>query len=396
LVFTDPIKASARDSLARLDRLGVRVKILTGDNDRVARHACATLGRPVEAVITGAELERMDDRELAGRLGSTTIFARVTPDQKLRVIRAQRGAGIEVGFLGDGVNDAVALHGCDVGISVDSGSDVAKEAADVVLLEKDLGILADGVVEGRRIFANTVKYVLMGTSSNFGNMFSAAGASLLLGFLPMTPTQILLNNFLYDVSEMTIPTDEVDGEQLRQPARWDLGLIQRFMLVFGPISSLFDFLTFGMMLWVFHAGPSLFQSGWFVESLATQTLIIFVIRTRRTPFFRSRPSLALAATSLACVAVGATIPFTPLGRLFGFSPLPALFFAALAAMVAAYLLLVETAKALFYRRAVPGRPLAVRVGSRERTIRRWTARWTHPRLPRRRPLPFAGGGSGRG
>ena len=396
LVFTDPIKASAAGSLARLDRLGVRVKILTGDNDRVARRACATLGRPVEGVITGPELERMDDRELAGRLGSTTIFARVTPDQKLRVIRAQRGEGTEVGFLGDGVNDAVALHGCDVGISVDSGSDVAKEAADVVLLEKDLGILADGVVEGRRIFANTVKYVLMGTSSNFGNMFSAAGASLLLGFLPMTPTQILLNNFLYDVSEMTIPTDEVDGEQLRRPARWDLGLIQRFMLVFGPISSLFDFLTFGMMLWVFHAGPSLFQSGWFVESLATQTLIIFVIRTRRTPFFRSRPSLALAATSLACVAVGATIPFTPLGRLFGFSPLPAPFFAALAAMVAAYLLLVETAKALFYRRAAPPRPLAVRVGSRERTIRRWTARWTHPRLRRRgreatkSPLPLGG------
>ncbi|HXM58011.1 MAG TPA: HAD-IC family P-type ATPase, partial [Candidatus Dormibacteraeota bacterium] len=377
LVFADPIKAGAAESLARLDRLGIRVKILTGDNDRVARHACAALGLPVAGVLTGAELERLDDRALADRLPATTIFARLAPDQKLRVIRAQRALGVEVGFLGDGVNDAVALHGSDVGISVDSASDVAKEAADVVLLEKDLGILADGVVEGRRIFANTIKYVLMGTSSNFGNMFSAAGASLVLGFLPMTPTQILLNNFLYDVSEMTIPTDQVDEEQLRRPAHWDLRQIQRFMLVFGPISSLFDFLTFGLMLWVFHAGPSLFQSGWFVESLATQTLIIFVIRTRRTPFFRSRPSLALAATSLACVALGAAIPFTPLGGLFGFSPLPAPFFAALGAMVTAYLILVETAKTLFYRERPRRRPLAVPVGGRERAIRRWTARWTH-------------------
>jgi Mg2+-importing ATPase len=379
LVFTDPIKADAAESLARLDRLGVRVKVITGDNDRVAQHACAALGVAVEGILTGAELDGIDDRELARRLPSTTIFARVTPAQKSRVIRAQRQLGVDVGFLGDGVNDAVALHDADVGISVDSASDVAKEAADVVLLEKDLGILADGVVEGRRIFANTIKYVLMGTSSNFGNMFSAAGASLVLSFLPMTATQILLNNFLYDVSEMTIPTDEVDEEQLRRPAHWDLRLIRRFMIVFGPISSLFDFLTFGMMLWVFHAGPSLFQSGWFVESLATQTLIIFVIRTRHTPFFRSRPSPALAGTSLAVVAVGAILPFTPVGRLFGFSPLPPLFFVALAAMVVIYLLLVETAKFFFYRHVTPGQPLAVRVGTRDRTVRRWATRWARPR-----------------
>ena len=224
------------------------------------------------------------------------------------------------------------------------------------------------------------------TSSNFGNMFSAAGASLLLGFLPMTPTQILLNNFLYDVSEMTIPTDEVDEEQLRRPAHWDLRLIRRFMLVFGPISSLFDFLTFALMLWVFHAGPSRFQSGWFVESLATQTLIIFVIRTRRTPFFRSRPSKALAATSLASVAAGAVIPFTPLGAVIGFSPLPPLFFLALTAMVAAYLVLVETAKMLFFRHTAPGRrPLSTPLGRRERTVRRWTARWTHAAASAGRP-----------
>jgi Mg2+-importing ATPase len=383
LVFTDPIKAGAAESLARLDRLGIRVKVITGDNDRVAQHSCAALGLTVDGVITGAELDGIDEGELARRLPTTTIFARVTPEQKSRVVQAQRHLGVDVAFLGDGVNDAVALHDADVGISVDAASDVAKEAADVVLLEKDLDILADGVVEGRRIFANTIKYVLMGTSSNFGNMFSAAGASLLLSFLPMTATQILLNNFLYDVSELTIPTDEVDEEQLRRPAHWDLGLIKRFMIVFGPISSVFDFLTFGVMLWVFHAGESLFQTGWFVESIATQTLIIFVIRTHRTPFFRSRPSLALAATSLACVAVGATIPFTPLGGLFGLTPLPPLFFLVLAGMVATYLVLVETAKAFFYRAQATGRPLAVEPGRREQLVRRWLMRWSsHPHVPR--------------
>jgi Mg2+-importing ATPase len=382
LVFTDPIKAGAAESLARLDRLGIRVKIITGDNDRVAQHACAALGLTVEGVITGGELDRIDDGELARRLPTTTIFARVSPEQKSRVLQAQRHLGVDVGFLGDGVNDAVALHDADVGISVDAASDVAKEAADVVLLEKDLDILADGVVEGRRIFANTIKYVLMGTSSNFGNMFSAAGASLLLSFLPMTATQILLNNFLYDVSELTIPTDEVDEEQLHRPAHWDLGLIKRFMIVFGPISSIFDFLTFGVMLWVFHAGKSLFQTGWFVESIATQTLIIFVIRTHRTPFFRSRPSLALAATSLACVAVGAAIPFTPLGGLLGLTPLPPLFFLVLAGMVVTYLILVETAKAFFYRAHATGPALAVDPGRREQLVRRWLTRWSHPRAPR--------------
>jgi P-type Mg2+ transporter len=273
---------------------------------------------------------------------------------------------------------------------VDTASDVAKEAADVVLLEKDLAILAEGVMEGRRIFANTMKYVLMGTSSNFGNMFSAAGASLFLGFLPMTPTQILLNNFLYDVSETTIPTDRVDEETLRRPAHWDLGLIRRFMLVFGPISSLFDFLTFGVMLLAFHARESLFQTGWFVESLATQSLIIFVVRTRRTPFFRSRPSRTLAVTTLAAVVVASAVPFTPLGGLLGFSPLPAPFFGALGAMVVAYLVLVETAKMLFYRRAFRWRPVADPVPQRARIVRRRIQRWTDLRPGRRHP---AGGAS---
>ena len=231
-----------------------------------------------------------------------TIFARISPEQKARLITSLRRTGRSVGFLGDGVNDALALHAADVGISVDTATDVAKDAADVVLLEKDLGVLAAGVAEGRRIFANTIKYVLMGTSSNFGNMFSAAAASAVLPFLPMLPSQILLNNLLYDSSQLAIPTDRVDEEQLHAPSHWNIAFIRRFMLTFGPISSLFDFLTFGLMLGVLHAGPVEFRTGWFVESLATQTLIIFAIRTRRVPFFRSSPGGLLTLTTLTVIA----------------------------------------------------------------------------------------------
>ena len=294
LCFADRPKADAAASLERLAELGVIVKVVTGDNGRVAEKVCADLGVTSLGTVTGSELEAMSDAQLAEALPRTSIFARVTPEQKSRIIRAQRALHSDVGFLGDGVNDAIALHDADVGISVDTATDVAKDAADIVLLAKDLGILADGVVEGRRIFANTIKYVLMGTSSNFGNMFSAAGASLFLKFLPMLPTQILLNNLLYDVSELTIPTDNVDEEMLRAAvALGHRASSAASWLFFGPISSVFDFLTFGVMLWVFHAGPTLFRTGWFVESLATQTLVIFVIRTRRVPFFRSRPSTPL-------------------------------------------------------------------------------------------------------
>jgi Mg2+-importing ATPase len=245
-----------------------------------------------------------------------------------------------------------------------------------VLLEKDLGVLATGVAEGRRIFANTIKYVLMGTSSNFGNMFSAAGASLFLRFLPMLPSQILLNNLLYDSSQLAIPTDEVDLEQLARPTRWDVAFIRKFMLFFGPISSIFDFLTFGVMLWVFHASPALFRSGWFVESLATQTLVIFVIRTRRIPFFRSRPSMPLLLAALGAVLVGAGLPYTPLAHLLGFRPLPGLFFLALTLMVASYLALIELGKHWFYRSC----RTAARPAARHRTpgyrVHRRAARFT--------------------
>ena len=375
LCFTDPVKADIRESLGRLARLGVTVKIVTGDNGQVAAHLCREVGLDPGTVVTGTEIAALDDAALVKLLPATTVFARVTPEQKSRIIKAQHSLGADVGFLGDGVNDAIALHDADVGISVESAADVAKDAADVVLLDKDLGIIADGVVEGRRIFANTIKYVLMGTSSNFGNMFSAAGASLFLSFLPMLPTQILLNNLLYDVSEMTIPTDNVDEELLARPSQWDIGLIRRFMAFFGPISSIYDFLTFFVMLHFFHAGATLFRSGWFVESLATQTLVIFVIRSRRVPFFKSRPSTPLLTATLACAAVGVALPYIgPFARLFGFQSLPLSFLAVLAGMIVTYLALAQLGVALFFR-PHGGRPLARAIARHERHVSRRASRW---------------------
>ena len=376
LTFIDRPKADAADALARLARLDVAVKIITGDNDRVAQKVCQDIGLKVDGTLTGPEIERLDDKQLAEALAQTTIFARVTPEQKSRIVKAQRALGSTVGFLGDGVNDAVALHDADVGISVQTATDVAKDAADIVLLEKDLEILADGVVEGRRIFANTIKYVLMGTSSNFGNMFSAGAASLFLSFLPMLPTQILLNNLLYDASEMAIPTDNVDEEQLQRPAHWDTRFIRRFMIFFGPISSIFDFATFGIMIWAFNAHAPLFRSGWFVESLATQSLVIFAIRTRRVPFFHSRPSTPLTVATFVCVAIGVALPFSPLAGVLGFTALPAAFLAALVVMIVIYLLLIELGKRHFYRDRASGPPLARRPRDREHWIRHRATRWT--------------------
>ena len=382
LVFADNPKAAARGSLAQLAALGIEVKVATGDNPRVAEKVCADLGLASKGTVTGADMEGMDDVELEAAARDRTIFARISPQQKARLITSIRHAGRAVGFLGDGVNDALALHAADVGISVDTATDVAKDAADVVLLEKDLGVLASGVAEGRRIFANTIKYVLMGTSSNFGNMFSAAAASAVLTFLPMLPSQILLNNLLYDSSQLAIPTDRVDGEQLHAPSHWNIAFIRRFMLTFGPISSLFDFLTFGLMLGVLHAGPVEFRTGWFVESLATQTLIIFAIRTRRVPFLRSRPGGVLTVATLTVIAAGIALTVSPFSHSLGFTPLPMQFFAALVGFTVAYLVLVEVTKTVFYAEPMrlAGQPHRTR--GREHRVHRRAARFSHPdRLP---------------
>jgi len=372
LVFLDPPKRDAAEALRRLADLGIAVKVVTGDNAEVAVKVCRDLGLGDAVALTGADIDGLDDDRLGEAIMRTTVFARVSPEHKARIVRVQRRARGGVAFLGDGVNDALALHAADVGISVDSATDVAKDAADVILLEKDLGVLADGVAEGRRIFANTIKYVLMGTSSNFGNMASAAGASLFLAFLPMLPSQILLNNLLYDASQLAIPTDNVDEEQLRRPSHWDIGFIRRFMVFFGPLSSVFDFGTFAVMLWVFHSGPAQFRSGWFVESLATQTLVIFAIRTRRTPFFRSHPSLPLTLAALGVVLVGAVLPATPIATALGFQPLPGAFFAALVGMVVCYLALIEVGKRYFYR-AAAGTPTVRRSYGGHRHVRRRAA-----------------------
>jgi P-type Mg2+ transporter len=389
LTFIDRPKADAGQSIANLNSLGVAVKVITGDNPVVAAKVCRDLGLNLEDVRTGAEVEQLDDDALAAAIGQTTVFARVSPDQKSRIIKVARRTGVDVAFLGDGVNDAVALHAADVGISVEGATDVAKDAADLVLLDKDLGVLADGVTEGRRIFANTLKYVLMATSSNFGNMFSAAGASLFLPFLPMLPSQLLLNNLLYDAGQLAIPTDRVDPEVLARPAAWDIGFVRKFMSVFGPVSSIFDFLTFFVMLQLLHASHSEFRSGWFVESLATQTLVVFVIRTRRVPFFRSRPSMPMLVAPVTCALIGAVLPFTPLAGFLGFATLPVSFFLILLGMIATYLLLVELVKRRFYAiQAHPRRPRPTQQERHQRHIRRRAARFTHHAThdrPRRRP-----------
>jgi Mg2+-importing ATPase len=386
LVFADPPKLDAPAALDRLARLGIIVKVITGDNVEVATKVSRDVGLTVDGALDGPALDALDDEALTAALPNTTVFARVSPDQKARIIRLQRAASVDVGFLGDGVNDAVALHAADVGISVDTATDVAKSAADIVLLDKDLNVLADGVAEGRRTFANIMKYVLMATSSNFGNMFSAATASLILTFLPMLPSQLLLNNLLYDIGQLTLPNDRVDEELLTRPSQWDVGFIRRYMTFFGPISSLFDFATFAVLLLVLHTSAPEFRTGWFVESLATQSLVILVIRTRRVPFFRSRPARPLAIASVAVALVGAVLPFTPLAGPLGFSPLPLVFYAVLLALVATYLTLAEFGKRRFFRQPAGDRPLAARRPSHHHHIHRRAARFSqagpvtaHPR-----------------
>lgn len=346
--FLDPPKTSAGPALAALAASGVSVKIVTGDSELVTQHVCASLNIAVEGVLTGKEISEMDDSALRVRVERTNLFCRVNPSQKDRIILALKARGHVVGYLGDGINDAPSMHSADVSLSVDSAVDVAKEAADMILLDQDLHVLHDGVLEGRRTFANVMKYIMMGTSSNFGNMFSMAGASLLLPFLPMLPTQILLNNILYDISEVPIPLDDVDLEDVCRPQVLDMNFIRNFMLVIGPISSAFDFLTFYILLFVLNANETLFRTGWFVESLSTQVLVIFIIRTRGNPF-KSRANPALVATSCAIAVIGAALPFSPFASYFGFTPPPANFYLMLAAMVVAYLVIVQLAKKGFYR-----------------------------------------------
>jgi Mg2+-importing ATPase len=351
IAFVDPPLPGVADCLRALRDDGVVVKILTGDDERVARHVCREVGLDDTACVTGEELGRMTEAALATVAERTVVFARVSPAQKSQIISALKSRSHVVGFLGDGINDAPSLHIADVGISVASAVDVAKDAADIILLTPGLRSLHIGIVEGRRAFGNVVKYLLMGTSSNFGNMFSMAIAPLAIPFLPMLPTQILLNNFLYDLAQITIPTDRVDPSFTLKPRKWDISLIRNFMLAIGPISSLFDFMTFGVLLRMFRGNEAAFHTGWFVESLATQTLVVFVVRTAGSPL-SSRPSPALAATVAAVVACGAALPFSRLGAALGFVPLPWAYFAYVAVATTGYLALVEVAKRVLMRRAL--------------------------------------------
>jgi P-type Mg2+ transporter len=349
VVLFDPVKPGIVETLARLKQIGVSVKLVTGDNRLVAAHVGQAVGLSGDCVLAGGELRQMSELALVQQAGGVDIFAEIEPNQKERIILALKKAGNVVGYMGDGINDASALHAADVGISVDSAVDVAKDAADIVLLEIDLGVLIHGIEEGRKTFANTLKYVFMAASANFGNMFSMAGASLFLPFLPLLPTQILLTNLLTDFPEMTIATDSVDREFSERPRRWDLKFIHRFMLAFGLLSSLFDYLTFGALLLMFRASTAQFRTGWFLESVISAAVIVLVIRTRR-PFTRSRPGKYLLTATLAIVAVTLAVPFTPLGRLFHFEPLPAPFFLLIAAIVILYVTAAEIVKRHFYKR----------------------------------------------
>jgi Mg2+-importing ATPase len=352
MAFLDPPKETAAAALAKLHEHNVTVKILTGDNDIVTNTICKKVGLSVDRILLGPEIEEMTETQLADRAETTTVFAKLSPSHKERIIRALQSRGHVTGFMGDGINDAPALKAADVGISVDSAVDIAKESSDIILLENSLLVLEEGVMEGRRVFGNIVKYIKMAASSNFGNMFSVLGGSLFLPFLPMLPIQVLTNNLLYDFSQTTIPTDQVDIDWLSRPRKWAIGEIRRFIIFIGPISSIFDYLTYFIMLFVFKSwgNPALFHTGWFVESLFTQTLIIHVIRTNKIPFIQSRASRALLLTSVLIVALGAWLPFSPLAATLGFVALPPLYWPFLLAMLLAYVALTQVVKVWFVRR----------------------------------------------
>lgn len=344
--FFDPPKESVAAAIRDLEDLGVSIKILTGDNEFVARKVCEDVGIPVERIITGSELDLINNDALVRIVDTVSVFARMTPAQKDRIINLYRKKGHVVGFIGDGINDAPSLRVADVGISVNNAVDVAKEAASLILLDKSLAALKDGVIEGRRTYANTMKYIMMETSSNFGNMFSMLVATVLVPFLPMLPIQILLNNFLYDVSQLAIPVDAVDAEAVSRPRRWDLKFIRRFMLVFGLVSSIFDVSVFVLMIYVFRANEATFQTGWFIESLATQVLVVYIIRSRYS-IFKSSPSKWLVLTTLVSLSIGILIPYSVLGQFFGFVPMSAPYFLSIVGLVVAYLVLVEYVKQWF-------------------------------------------------
>jgi len=350
VAFLDPPKPTARRAIEVLRSLGIEFKILTGDNELVTKKICSEVGLDVKGLVTGDEIEKISDGELKELVKTTSVFARLSPLQKERVIHALHENKHIVGYLGDGINDALALKASDVGISVNNAVDIAKESADIILLKKSLMALEDGVIEGRKTFGNILKYIKMGSSSNFGNMFSMTGACLFLPFLPMLPIQILLNNFLYDLSQVAIPSDEVDKEYLLKSRPWNVDYIKKFMIFIGPISSIFDFVTFGVLLLVFHASQPLFNTGWFLESLCTQTLVIHIIRTGKTPFIESKPSQFLMFTSIYIVTIGLIIPLTPLGKFFGFVTPPPTYFIALFFIVVTYLFLVQIGKKWFIKK----------------------------------------------
>ncbi|MFM2420077.1 MAG: magnesium-translocating P-type ATPase, partial [Pseudomonadota bacterium] len=361
VAFLDPPRESARAAISALSQHGMTIKVITGDNELVARKVCGQVGLETEHVLLGTDIDQLSDAALGPLAEQTVLFARVSPAHKQRIIHALHARGHIVGFMGDGINDAPALHAADVGISVDTAVDIARESADIVLLEKSLGVVDEGVMEGRRVFSNIIKYVRMGASSSFGNMFSVLGASLWVPFLPMMPIQILANNMLYDISQTAIPTDCVDAERIQKPRAWDIRELTRFILFIGPCSSIFDYTTFWLMLYVFECrdistpaalahSQSLFQTGWFVESLLTQSLVIHVIRTNKIPFLQSRPSAFLMMTSLATAGFGMLLPSTGFGRYLGLSTLPALYWPYIALTLVCYVTLTQLVKAWLIRR----------------------------------------------
>ena len=349
LILSDPPKPNIIETITGLRNLGVGLKIITGDNHLVAANISQQMGLKNTKIMTGSDLVHLSDSALMKRVGAVDVFAEIEPNQKERIILALKKAGNVVGYMGDGINDASALHAADVGISVESAVDVAKDAADIVLLEKGLDVLVQGVREGRMTFANTLKYVFMATSANFGNMFSMAGISLFLPFLPLLPKQILLTNLLTDFPEMTIATDNVDNEMVNYPRRWDIKAIRKFMITFGIVSSVFDFLTFGLLLLVLNATQIQFRTGWFLESVISASMIVLVIRSRK-PFFRSQPGKYLLIATLSIFAVTLILPFTPLAGIFGFSPLPIHFLLLIGLIVLCYIFTAEIVKKIFYKR----------------------------------------------